>query len=505
MSRRLIVNAAMSVAQVVVIGAVYFFLYRFLLKAVGVEILGVWSVVLATTSVGRFSNLGLNASVVKFVAQYLARGDRAKAVAVLETSAVALGGLLLVVVIALYPIARLVLGYFIEADYLDDALALLPWALASLWLSVLAGVFQSGLDGLQRIDLRSGLMMVATLIYLGLCFALVPDHGIMGLAYAQIAQVSILLTFNSLLLRRMIPEMPLVPYRFRRDVFKELLGYGIQIQLMTIGSLLLEPVTKGLVARFGGVAMAGYFEMANRMVIQLRQLINGATQAIVPTIAHRQETDAMEGSEGSVKALYLSTYRTLFFVIFPTLAFTLAAIPVISEVWIGRYEPHFVHVAFVLACGLYLGMLSSPAFFTNLGTGDLKWNTIATFLMLVITATPALVTGGAIGGFGVAISYALAFVIGGATILRGFLRTQALPMSSAIPRESFGVLFAAFPAAILPLAVYQLWRDSLGLGATAGLSALIFIAMIIIPVWRHPMRGRLTAVVHRFTRPTTRS
>ncbi len=43
-SRRLLVNAVMSVAQVVVIGVVYFILYRFLLENIGIEVLGIWSV-----------------------------------------------------------------------------------------------------------------------------------------------------------------------------------------------------------------------------------------------------------------------------------------------------------------------------------------------------------------------------------------------------------------------------------------------------------------------------
>lgn len=492
MSGRLLKNAVMSVAQVVVTGVVFFVLYRFLLKAVGVEVLGVWSVVLATTSVGRLTNLGLNASVVKFVAQYLARGEREKAVEVLETAAITLGAVLAAVAVVFYPVARLALGFFIAPNYLDDAVGLLPWALVSLWLSVIAGVFQSGLDGLQRIDLRSSLMMGTTLLYLGLCLWWVPRHGILGLAYAQVTQVGGLLLLNAVVLRRLMPEMPLLPRRFRRPVFDELLGYGVHVQLMTVGSLMLEPMAKGLVSKFGGAAAAGYFEMANRMVVQLRQLLNGAAQAIVPAVAHRQETDA-----AGVHALYLSTYRALFFMIFPALAFTLACTPVVSELWVGHYEPRFVVMTLVLACGLYLGMLSSPAFFTNLGTGQLRWNTVATFTMLAVTGLPVVLTWGHVGGVGVSIGYAAGYVVGGAIIQWGFHRSQGLPLSAAVPRESLGVLVAAVFAAGAPLALYYALRPSMSLPAIIALSLLTYGAVLIVPVWRHPLRALGAAGLRR--------
>jgi len=65
--RQILINAIMSVVQIVVIGIVLFILYRFLLNTIGVEQLGIWSLVLATTSVTQIASFGLSGSVVKFV------------------------------------------------------------------------------------------------------------------------------------------------------------------------------------------------------------------------------------------------------------------------------------------------------------------------------------------------------------------------------------------------------------------------------------------------------
>ena len=57
--RRLLINAIMSVVQVVVTSGILFVLYRFLIRTIGVEKLGIWSVVLSTSSVAGIANLGL--------------------------------------------------------------------------------------------------------------------------------------------------------------------------------------------------------------------------------------------------------------------------------------------------------------------------------------------------------------------------------------------------------------------------------------------------------------
>jgi hypothetical protein len=57
--RQTFTNAGTSIVQVILSGVILFVLYRFLLITIGVEQLGIWSIVLATTTVTHISNLGL--------------------------------------------------------------------------------------------------------------------------------------------------------------------------------------------------------------------------------------------------------------------------------------------------------------------------------------------------------------------------------------------------------------------------------------------------------------
>jgi hypothetical protein len=50
-------------------------------------------------------------------------------------------------------------------------------------------------------------------------------------------------------------------------------GVWPNIQAITISQMLYDPITKGLLVKFGGLDLAGYYEMANRLVVQLRGFI----------------------------------------------------------------------------------------------------------------------------------------------------------------------------------------------------------------------------------------
>ena len=84
-----------------------------------------------------------------------------------------------------------------------------------------------------------------------------------------------------------------------------MMGYGLNIQMISVSQMLYDPITKGLLVKFGGLDLAGYYEMANRMVIQLRGLIVSAVQVLVPTIA-----DLKEKNPDSIHKVYKEAWAS---------------------------------------------------------------------------------------------------------------------------------------------------------------------------------------------------
>lgn len=488
--RQVLINAIMSVVQVVVIGGVLFLLYRFLLNTIGVEQLGVWSVVLATTSIASIANIGLSASVVKFVAKYLARGEEETVAGVIQTSAISIGILVGLVLLIAYPFANWLLSLVVPVANVEKALSILPYALLSLWIMVIASVFQAGIDGYQRIDLRSMLLIAGALIHLILCFVLVPSYRLMGLAYAQVAQTCLVLIASWLILKRQLLILPVVPYRWNRKLFREMVGYGLNFQAISISQMLYDPITKALLTKFGGLSMTGFYEMASRMILQLRALLVEANRVLVPTIA-----DLHERNREIIQKVYKDSYRLLSYIALPLFLAIIAFTPLISQVWIGHYENIFVFFSVLLAVGWFLNTLTAPAYFANLGIGELRWNTIGHVIIAVLNFGFGWLLGSIYGGMAVVVAWVFSLIIGSIIIPFSYHYRHKIPIIELLLKENIGIGFANITALSISILLYYWLSNKLPPLEIAIIIFLVYFTVIGIPAWLHPMRRHLVKMV----------
>lgn len=500
--RRVLINAVMSVVQVVVTGGVLFLLYRFLIGAIGAEDFGVWALVMAWTSASAIATLGLAGSAVKFVSQHLARGDEAHVAAVVQTAALSVGAFLAVAALALYPLLRTLLAAIVEpAANVPAALAVLPYALASFWLASVAGVFLSCIDGYQRVDLRSVLVTVATAAYLAFAYALVPAYGLIGLARAQVLQAGLLLLTAWLLIRWLLPTLPLMPWRWEKRAFREMLRYSLNFQVISLAQMLFEPVTKSLLSKFGGVGGVAYFEMAQKMAVQLRALIATAHRSLVPTLA-----DLHERNPALLGTIYVKSYRLLLYLILPSLPLLIASTPLISDLWIGAYQAAFVTFAALLFTGWFLNLLAVPAYIANLGTGDLRPNVWGHLVIGVLNGLLGGLFGWRFGSVGVVAGFVVALLAGSAFIAITYQRTHGVRTSELAGRDSLLLGGAGIAGGTLVLFLYARYGDAWNLFGLGALMLAVYLAAVAIPLWRHPMRRQLQGwLAHLAPRPAAQT
>ncbi len=479
---RIVTNAATSVLQIAVAGATLFILYRFLLKILGPENLGIWSLVLATTSVTQAANLGFPGGSVRFVAKYRARGEDGPACGVVHTAAISIGAVLALALTLGYPVLRWILGLAVPSGARPVALELLPFSMASLWLASVASVFQGGLDGCDRYDIRNVLQMAAGLLQLVLCIALARQYGLIGLAYAAIVLNTLVLAASWFLLKSVLPGLSLRRGRWDKALFKELVGYGSRFQFISLVGLLNDPATKGLIGRFGGLAALGYYDMASRLVVQVRGLVVAANQVMVPRFASLWET-----SRGAVRSTYLESYKLLFFVATTVFAALVVFMPVVSLAWIGRYEPLFVLSGWLIAAGYFVNTLNAPAYFLGLGTGELKWNVISHAAIGVLNVGLGLLLGTLFKGIGAVVGWTVALAAGSCLVMLPYHFRSGIPLRETVPRESLPLFLVALTAAS---ASVLLDKGGVGLLYPAVVSAGLFL-VVLTASWRHPERPRL--------------
>lgn len=476
----------MVVVQVIVSGITLFVLYRYLLETIGVVLLGVWSIVLAAASASRVTELGLSGSVVKFVSKYLARSEPEKSAHVIETVCISITVLIGIILVLAYPLIAWALGWFMPEQNIPDAIKILPYALVSLWLMVISEVFMAGLDGCQRFDLRSIIMIVGSLFYLAMAVLLVPHYGLEGLVMGQICQAALLLLMGWFLLRRQLEGLPLFPCRWSYPLFREMIGYGVNFQIIGIIQLLIDPVTKMLLSKFGGLAGVGYYEMANRMVMQLWKLLVTANQTIVPYISKMQELEP-----DRIRQVYKQVYDTVLYLNLPFYAVVAGCLPIISEIWLGRYEPIFVYMAFLLIIGRFVNSMSGPAFFTYLGTGTLRWNTLDYVTIGILNIGLGYCLGVFIGNIGVVLGAIIALTVGSSIPVIAYHIENSIPLQDLLPRETRSLMIASLLGVALTLFIYYSLHSHLGWGVVFPLCLFVFVGVILQPFWFHRMRAQL--------------
>lgn len=475
---QLLRNATLTAAQVVVTAISMFVVYRYLLDRLGAARLGTWSIVMAASSVARITDLGFAGGLTRYVARYRSESDDE---AVSEVVGTGVASLMLATALLLalaYPLLLHFIPRLIPSGA-SDALLLLPFSVASLGLLTVAGGYLSSIDGLLRTDLRNLIMMGSTLLYLVLVIGFVAQWGFVGLGWAQLCQSLTVLVAAIVVLRRQLPAGSL-RLRWRLARFREMIGYNAHLQLGTLASLLGDPAAKMMLGRFGDLATVGYFEMATKLVSQFRSIVVNVNQVLVPVIAQFKA-----GQQDAVRALYERTHGLILFVSCAFFATLLAAVPLVSTVWLGTYQPTFILVCLVMLPTMALNTLAGAAFFSNLGTGDASSNSAVQTGMGLANLALGCTLGYALGGTGVILGHAVAITGGSLYLMLSFRRQHGLSLGTVLPPGQRAHVAITWLTAIACLAARPLLDGAAPhLWSVALVAALCLIMGVTL---RHPI------------------
>jgi O-antigen/teichoic acid export membrane protein len=439
MSDRFIKNAFSVFAQTVTLGIVWIILYRYIIDSIGIEKLGVWSIILATISTSRLSEIGFTASVTKLVANYRSENDEVAAAHTLQTGAISLGVIVFAILSLIYPIFQYMMPVFLPKNSINDGLEILPYALISVWFSVISGIWMSGLDGCLRSDIRSGLMVLSNLVLLTIAILLVKSYGLVGLAIAQIFQGITLFLLGWVAIKKIMPSLPLFPREWTYIRFRSMVGYGVNFQYNSIVMMLFDPITKILLGRFGDLAAVGFFEMTNRIVMLVRSIIISSNQIIVPIYAGIKSNDSPQADN-----IYIKNTQYMLFLSTPLFIALMASMPIISEVWLGNLEDQFIAMGMTLTLAWYFNSINAPAYFAYLGRGRLIWVTVGMTVMGVMNILLGVFLGILYGWYGVILANVISLSIGSIIITVMYHRENSLHVFNIIPTRQLKILTGYF-------------------------------------------------------------
>ena len=203
---------------------------------------------------------------------------------------------------------------------------MLPFSLLYLWLNTIGGSFQSGLDGCIRTDIRGGLVIFENFLFIISALFLVPHYGLVGL-YMRNCSKQLPVYYSAGCLFRVIfsrvagRSLQVEPNIFQRDVPIWSSNFQVHRHICYV----VEPVSKMLLGKFGNMSLAGYYEVAQRLITQTRTILLAANPVLIPVVAHFQETD-----EKKIKSIYRADYKLIYYISIPAFMGIVALSPVLA-------------------------------------------------------------------------------------------------------------------------------------------------------------------------------
>jgi O-antigen/teichoic acid export membrane protein len=327
------------------------------------------------------------------------------------------------------------------------------------------------------------------MVQLTVAYFLIQHDGVLGLAYAQIAQSLVILFGSGLLLKRRLPILNIIPRQWSRTLFKEMFRYSASLQAMSICEMIVDPITKVLITQFGGLAMTGYYDLASRMGYQIRALVVIANEVLVPVVATLAETN-----RDAIRRVYSDAYSLNLFISVPLFSLAVVSMPLISRIWLGSYEATFVEFSSIIAFGWFFNAVSTPAIVVQIGIARLRWVVLASVTVTVLNLLLGTSLGFFYGGGYVIWAWAISRMISGLIVIMPHHLENKIPLRSLIATEHSG-LFAG--AAVVLYGYTEAYFGNLPLDLQPTELAIIVagvgLIVVSVPAWFHPVRRRLTA------------
>lgn len=267
-----------------VIALSQFIVYALINKNLGKEFLGVWSLVVAATSIGQISSFGFSSSLVRYLPEMLLNNEKEDISKMLGTVNFSNFILSLPILFLLYFPAIQYAAHLLNQPQLVIFKSVIPLSMAALFINNLFSVYSYLLDAMQKYYLRSVVQIEGWVFFLFLSILLMPRYGLLGVAVAFFAQsvLQFVIILFIIYKRNLLPKV--YPLRFDKKSFHKVSSFGVKSQLINVLVIFFDPLVKFFITKYIGLASTGIYEISNKIVMQARNLLVSTNQVIVPKI-----------------------------------------------------------------------------------------------------------------------------------------------------------------------------------------------------------------------------
>lgn len=452
--RQLRKNVVLSAMQAAISAVCLFVIFKILIREVGLVDVGIWTLLLSATIATRALDASGSNALSRFVAQTFGTPRESETRAYIAVVLVQSMGFQAVIVLVLLLAAPAVLPMLFDGENLPLAYELFPYALAATLLSGLAFCLLSAVDGTHRADLRAMMVSSNYIVYCGACAIVVPRYGLIGFAVIHCLQYGLLLLLAYAYLSRRLGCLVCAFAQIEWRMVRETLGYGVRLNAIGVLVMLLEPIMKFSINAVGGPANVTIYELASKLVVQLRSFIASATTPLIPAFASTQSSDK------DVLESRISKATTYFWGAgLIVILIACCAAPLVSYFVLEELNYLFLGMVSILALGWGVNVHSIPIYLAAQAKGILRWNFVAHLVMcasilvaVFISFQIANLSTAEHRVYATTFGFAVGLVV--ASFLISFMNPRVLSLAVPLKPAHIGLFGIALVVALAPLGIY---------------------------------------------------
>jgi O-antigen/teichoic acid export membrane protein len=366
-------NALVNFAGFAVGMLVTLWLAPILIHSLGDRRYGIWALVESVLAYLMLFDLGVAASVVRYVAKFEAARDTAGLNRVFSTSIcifLAAGACIL----AASGLCALAAGHLLDIP--GDLLAEARWLLLLLGFNLALGlplsVFPCVLDGLGRYPAKTGIRTVSILIRVPLFLAVLHHQGGL-LALAWVITGLNLLEHLALaaVVRHYLPGLRFSFTLVTRPTFRSIRGYSADAFLAMIAGRISFQTDALVISAFLAPEYIAFFAVAGKLVDYAKTAVRTMTTVLTPAIS----TLEARGDLAAIRRVLLDSTRYVLWLILPIqLGLLILGKPFLT-VWLRApvYAALSYPTLVILALPLSLALSQSVSGRILYGMGRLRW------------------------------------------------------------------------------------------------------------------------------------
>lgn len=427
-------NSTLAIIEYITNVVTLFFIYRIIIINLGVSGLGIWSLLISLFSITSLGNAGIASGTVKFIAEYKAKNDSENLLNVLYNSLIIVTGFTFILFILIFLILYILPSGVISQNERLIIAPLIPIIAFSYFLAIIGRIFLSVLDGLNLIYIRSIIGIIAKCFFLLFVILLLKGHGLMGLTIANCLQYIIIFLIAGFYNIKLIEVKFRKFGKYNRKIFKQILNYGLEFQLSSIFQMLMDPLTKFFLKDLGGLVSVGNFEILYKIFIQIRQFIVVIVVVYVPQIS-----TLAQKSPKKLFNLFQKVSGQVLFMTFLLFNAAFCFMPLMILFMGASYNEELHLFSIIIYIALVSNLLGIVPYYFNSGTGDLRGNTISSFIMTFLNILLSIILGYTLNfdSVGILIAFAISQFIANIVLIISYQKTNKAYLIKSNSQISF--------------------------------------------------------------------